>query len=240
MIWAMTTGVVANLLEQPTYLMPEVDSLLGLPKGTARRWIDGYERSGRSYPPVVRPSPTASDVVTWGEFVEARFLAEYRRGGALMLNMHRAVERLREELNTLYPLAHAHPFLDVQGRELVRRVQEQAHVESAYEIVVVRNDQAVLTPESEGFVGSAEFGGEDRFVQRLSPAPDLRLVVFDPLRRSGAPVVRDRGVPTSVIAEQVRAGEGIDGIADSYELSRDQVEAALRYELVVAGPTRAA
>jgi uncharacterized protein (DUF433 family) len=220
--------------------MPEVDQLLGLSAGTARRWIDGYRRSGREYPPVVRLAPTGEDVVTWGEFVEARFLAGYRRDGALMANMRRAVERLRDELDTEYPLAHAHTLLDVDGRELVRRIQVETGMGAAYLIVVVRNNQAVLTPESGGFVESADFDAEDRFVQRLSPAPDLRLVVFDPTRRSGDPVIRDRGVPTAIVAEQLRAGDTIDEIVEAYELTREQVEAAVRYELVRAAGTKTA
>lgn len=224
-------GNVNDLLERPTYLMADVDSLLQLARGTARRWIDGYERGGRIYPPVVRPDQTGDDVVTWGEFVEARLLAEYRRDGALMLNMHRAVVRLRVEFGTRYPLAHARPFLEVDGRELLRRVQEEVGVESPYRLVVVRNNQAVLAPESEDFVHSAEFSEMDGVVERLSPAADLKQVVFDPLRRSGTPVIRGRGVPTDVIAEQLRAGETIRSIVDSFELSPLEVEAAIRYEL---------
>src|SRR5690242_18569146 len=106
---------VTSLLDRPVYGMAQVDHLLGLHPGTARRWIDGYERSGKHYPPVVRVEPTGSDIVTWGEFVEARLLSEYRRAGSSLQRMRPAVEALREVFHPRYPLAHAKPFLSVQG-----------------------------------------------------------------------------------------------------------------------------
>jgi len=67
------------MLDRPVYSYPETDRLLRLTPGTARRWIDGYERAGREYPPVVRQERSGSPWVTWGEFVEARLLSEFRR-----------------------------------------------------------------------------------------------------------------------------------------------------------------
>ncbi len=228
---------VTDLLERPTYSMRDVDLLLRLPNGTARRWIDGYTVQGRTYAPVVRLDATGDDIVTWGEFVEARLLAEYRRGGALMINMRRSVERLRSELSTKYPLAHARTWIQPEGRELVRRIQRDADVPASYLLVVVRNDQLVLSHQAETFVETVDFSSvitEDPVVERVFPLPDLKDVVFDPRRKSGLPVVSGRGIPTAVIAEQIRAGDAIDSIAEAYELSRSQVEAAVRYELLQA------
>jgi len=220
-----------ELLERPTYGIPEVDDLLRLTPGTARRWIDGYQRGDRSYPPVVRTEPTGREIVTWGEFVEARLLAEYREAGVPLQRLRPAVLRLRYEFGTPYPLAHAAPFLDVAGRELVRRVQDDVGLASGLWLVVVRNAQTVLAPRSEKFVHSAEYGRDGhQVVERLHPMPDLKEVVFDPLRRSGRPVVRS--VPTEVIAEQLRAGDSLATIAEAYDLRPDQVEAAIRYELL--------
>jgi hypothetical protein len=51
------------MLERPLYGYSDVDRLLGLSAGTARRWIDGYKRR-KEYPPIVRQSPTGVDSVT--------------------------------------------------------------------------------------------------------------------------------------------------------------------------------
>ncbi len=220
-------GDVTNLLEYPLYGLSQVDYVLGLHPGTARRWIEGYERRGKNYPPVVRPEPTGSEIVTWGEFVETRFLAEYRDKGAPIVNMRPAIEQLRDRFETKYPLAIARPF--VAGKELVEQVQVQVGLEDALRLVVIRSNQLLLTPESEQFYQSVEFDSEgDEVALRLHPYAPSRVVVIDPLRQFGEPVVRS--VPTTVIAEQFDAGDSIELISDSYELSREDVEAALRYE----------
>jgi hypothetical protein len=55
--------------------------------------------------------------------VEARRLAERRDRKVPVQRMRPAIVNLREEFGP-YPLAHARPFLEVEGRELVQVVQE--------------------------------------------------------------------------------------------------------------------
>lgn len=220
---------MVDLLERPVYGVAQVDRLLGLPGGTARRWIDGYQRSGKRYPPVVRPEPTGSDLVTWGEFVETRLLSEYRNAGVPLVRMRPAIEQLRERFHPRYPLAHAKPF--VAGRELVLEVQKEVHLDSKLQLVVVRNGQLMLAPQAEHFYSAADFSNDEAgFVERLRPMTEVREVVIDPLRQFGEPVVRS--VPTEIIAEQLRAGETMEGLAALFELPPQLVEAALRYELI--------
>jgi uncharacterized protein (DUF433 family) len=219
---------MVNLLDRPVYGMSQVDRLLGLASGTARRWIDGYERGGKKYPPVVRVEPTGEDVVTWGEFVETRLLSEYRDAGVSMVKMRPAVERLRETYHRRYPLAHARPY--AQDRELVMKVQESVGLDRDLRLVLVRNGQLVLAQPAQNFFESAQFSPAADVVERLRPVSAIQDVVLDPLRQFGEPVVRS--VRTEVIAEQVRAGEPIDAIAAIYELPRTWVEAAVRYELI--------
>jgi len=192
-----------DLLARPVYGMAQVDWILRLPSGTARRWIDGYARGPKAYPPLVRLEQTGDELVTWGEFTETRLLSEFRNSGVPIIRMRPAVVALREQFNQLYPLAHAIPYLEEKGRELVLHVQEQVALEKQLQIVVVRNGQLVLTTQTDQFIQSVDFA-DDKVVQRMHPRPDLDLVWLDPLRQFGEPVVRS--VPTAVIAEQARAG----------------------------------
>ncbi len=99
-------------------------------------------------------------------------------------------------------------------------------------LVVVRTGQQVLnlSGPAEAFFRSTEFtDGEDGVARVIRPLPDVTDVVIDPLRGFGEPVVRN--VPTEVIAEQVRAGDPPEMVANLYELSPGQVNAAIRYEL---------
>lgn len=225
------TDAPTDLLEYPVYGFQQVDRLLGLSGGTAKRWIDGYERGARFYPPVVRIERTGLEIVTWGEFVETRFLAEYRDKGVPMHRMRPAIDRLRDTFHPKYPLAHARPF--VAGKELVLEMQESVGLERKLQLVVVRNDQIVLTEPAENFYRSVEYGGQDTdlVAERVKPHSDIADVVIEPLRQFGEPVIRGRNVRTDVIAEQFRAGESLEGLAEIYDISTAKIEAAVRYEL---------
>jgi uncharacterized protein (DUF433 family) len=222
---------VTDLLDRPIYFFSDVDRVLRLSPGTARRWIDGYERSGRRYPPVIRLEQTGDDAVTWGEFVEARLLANFRRD-VPMLRLRPAIEQLRDQFGTRYPLAHAAPLLDVDGRELLLRIQAEVNLEPALHLVVARSGQLVLADPAKEFSRSAEYDGG--VIVRLRPRPNIAGVVVDPERLSGEPAVR--GVPTSAIAELFHAGDSVDQLTDWYELDRAQIEEALRFEQRAATP----
>ncbi len=220
-------SMVTSLLDRRIYSMSDVDRLLVLPGGTARRWIDGHRRRERLYPPVLRTEQTGEETVTWGEFVETRLLVGYRRRGVSLQRLRPAIQLLRAELGP-YPLAHAHPFLDVAGRELVRQIQEDVGLRRQGFFVIVPTGQQLMTtnPVNE-FLDHVEFS-EDRLVSALAPCGRENVVRIDPLRQTGRPVVR--AVPTEIVAEQFRAGESTSEIAAAFDLHTSYIESALRFE----------
>ena len=65
-----------SILDRPVYGLGEAAGLLGLRSDRTRAWLDGYDRLGVRYAPVIREEPTGEDIVTWGEFVELGYLRE--------------------------------------------------------------------------------------------------------------------------------------------------------------------
>ena len=98
-----------ELLERAVYGIRQVERILALKPGTARRSISGYRRQGNQYPAIVRDPASEADIVTWGEFVETRLLAEFRDAGVPVIKMRPAVVRLRE----LFKLATHSPSRSV-------------------------------------------------------------------------------------------------------------------------------
>lgn len=219
-----------SLLDRAIYSYADVDRLNGLSPGTGLRWLEGYVRSGVFYEPVLRPEPTGANAVTWGEMVEARLLAEFR-GRVSLQRLRPAVVRLREEFGS-HPLAHARPLLDVEGRELVRKVQDEVSLDRQLQLVVVRNDQLMLDLRTQRFRDAVTY--EDEVVVSFRPAARTPEVLMDPQRSFGQPSVR--GVRTDVLAEDYRAGESIESMADLYDLEPRQVDQAIRYELISSAP----
>lgn len=60
-----------------------------------------------------------------------------------------------------------------------------------------------------------------------------RIVVIDPARFFGRPMLATTGVATSAIAERYKAGESIDALAADYDCRREDIEEAVRCELSV-------
>jgi uncharacterized protein (DUF433 family) len=189
--------------------------------------LDGYERSGVRYPPVIREEPTGEDLVTWGEFVELGYLREYRRKGVPLQRLRPVIEELRREFETPYPLATAQPY--VYGKELVLEVQERHDLPAPIAIVVRSGQQILLADAAKQFFRKVEFdpAGHDAAC-RLRPAGPASPEVIDPLVRFGRPSVS--GVSTERLWELADAGETIEEIAEGYDLPEVEVRAAVAYE----------
>lgn len=216
-----------SILERPVYGVAEAAGLLGLRPDRARAWLDGYERGGITYPPVIREDATGDDVLTWGEFVELGYLREYRRKGVPLQRLRPIVAGLRREFETPFPLATAQPY--VYGKELVLQLQAKNDLPPALAIVASSGQVIALTDEAHRFIRKVEFDpSEPGNVIRLYPAGRASPVVIDPLVRFGRPAVR--GVATERLWELFDAGESIEEIGNGYDLSAELVRAAVAYE----------
>jgi len=224
---AAVTKRAVSILERPVYGIADAAGLLGLRADRARAWIDGYEREGAFYSPVIRVEPTGEDVVTWGEFVELGYLREYRRKGVPLQRLRPVIDELRREFDTPYPLATAKPY--VLGKELVLELQERNGIPQAIAIVIRSGQQILLADDANRFFKKIEFDPPDHGdVRRLHPAGLASPVVIDPLVRFGRPCVH--GVATERLWELFDAGESLDEIAKGYDMAQEPMRAAIAYE----------
>jgi uncharacterized protein (DUF433 family) len=227
----MMVAMAANtLLDRELYDDTLAAELLNIPLRTLSWWLDGGERRGRMYEPVLRAAATGSRAVTWGEFVEARYLREYRRTLGVDLSQLRAfISYLRQEMGTAYPLAHARPWVG-PGRHLLWTAQQEAHLPSRlWACFEPHSGLQLLTHPAESYLERVEFDeDESGIVVRLHPGGRVSPVMIDPEVRFGTPIVR--GIPTGAIAEQVRAGDSIESVASDFALPLEDVIAALGYE----------
>jgi uncharacterized protein (DUF433 family) len=211
------------VLDREVYEAGEAARLLHLPVRTLRNWLDGYSGRGKSYRPVIRVAPTGSDILTWGEFVEAGYLNEYRRVHKISLPEIRTfVDEWRTELGVPYPLAHKKPYAG-PGPGLVEEGEDGDGEPVMWRH---RDGQLMMTKWAKRFVDKVEFGPQ--VARRYFPAGKEHPVVIDPRRSFGAPTVE--GVRTEVLYEMFLAGEPVDEIAAGYELDRSLIEAAIRFE----------
>lgn len=221
-------GDTISLLDREVYGFGQVDRILELSRGTAKRWIDGYERLGTRYEPVVRPEQTGSPTVTWGEFVETRLISEYRSAGIKIFRMRPAIEALRQEFGVRHPLATARPFLDVEGWELVQRVQDETNLDRSLWFVIRSRQMVLPSMALQRFKKVAEYDAEGTVI-RFNLAEN---VVLDPDYASGEPTIKGRRLRVSDIVEAAAAGESGESIKAMWDLTDDQYSDAVQYSKI--------
>jgi|SRR5271154_5628748 len=224
---------VVPMLDREVYLYAEVDRIVGLRSGTARRWINGYQRGGKLYEPILRTESRDTEWATWGEFVETRILAEYRDIAKVPTpRLRGAITQLRANYRVDYPLAYLHPYMKAESGELTIGGKDIGLVGLDDTRVVVRTGQGLLT-DGWPVIQNASLGSDERgggpFVIEMPAADDFPGIVVNPNRYSGQPTFEGRRVAVATIAGMVAAGEREEDLAADYGLSLRQVQSAVEY-----------
>jgi uncharacterized protein (DUF433 family) len=214
------------ILNREMYSEAEAARLLGVQQSTLHYWLEGGERRGKRYKPIVRVEATGQRVVTWAEFIEAGLLREYRRTHRVpMLQLRQFIELLRKEFGVPYPLAHETPL--VSGQSLVVKAQDEAKLDSDFWLVAPVSGQFLLTPPSAEFVRRVTWA-DDIAVGWRPHADPSSPVRIDPNVRFGRPAVA--GISTEAIWEQAEADATVSELAEIFDLEPRLIRWALAYE----------
>ena len=215
----------------PNYGLAEAARYLRLPVATLRSWV-----RGRSYPviqgrgwfePLVAPALEEPLLLSFTNLVEVHVLSAIRREHEIRLDRIRpALDYVRERLGVERPLVHQAFHTD--GLDLFVRAFGET-------INASRSGQRALREVVEAFLRRIE-RDETGLVARLYPFARLaldapKLVVIDPRRAFGLPILERSGVSTAVVAERFKAGESMDDLAGDYGCSPLEVSEAIRFEL---------
>jgi uncharacterized protein (DUF433 family) len=223
------------LLDRPAYQIQEAARYLRLPPATLRAWMLGRDypvREGkRRFEPVIAIADRKHGYLSFTNLVEAHVLSAIRRRHRIPLTKVRnAVKFLRRHFGTQRPLA------------------DQQFVTDGIDLFVDRLDM-LITASGHGQLAIREvlqlhlkrIERDPRGIPiRLYPFTHAELdstpsgpVVIDPAMSFGRPIIRRLGVPTAMIAERYKAGEGIDQLVSDYDADRNEIEEAIRCELEV-------
>lgn len=216
-----------STLARPMYSISAAARLLDLPSGTLRWWLDGKQRGDKDYPPVIRAERMGGDAVTWGEFVEAGLLREYRRKRVSLQKMRPFIEGMRAQLEMPYPLAHYRPLIDHASRKLVYELQHETALPPSMYLVEFEGGQMELAPAALQFLDHVDFEPSGA-AERYWPAGKQSPVAIDPDIAFGMPQIR--GIRTESLAESVDAGESTEEAAKTWGIDPVDVDAALKWE----------
>ena len=173
------------------------------------------------------PAQPEPPLLSFANLVEVHVLSAIRREHEIRLGKIRpALEYARKRLGVARPLVRQTFHTD--GLDLfVSTVGETINVS--------RSGQRALRQVVEAYLRRIE-RDDTGLVARLYPFSRLsldapKLVVIDPRRAFGLPILERSGVATAIVAERFKAGESMDELAGDYGCSTLEVCEALRFEL---------
>ncbi len=224
-----------SVLDKPAYRIQEAARYLRLPPATLRAWMLGRDypvRQGlRRFEPVITPADPNSAYLSFTNLVEAHVLSAIRRQHQIPLSKVRAaVKYLRKHFATDRPLADQQFVTD--GLDLFVEKLGALIAASSYGQLAMREVLELHLKRVE----RDPHGVPIRLYPFTHSEPEpaaTGAIVIDPAVSFGRPVIGRLGVPTAVIAERYKAGDGIDELATDYGADRYEIEEAIRCELEV-------
>lgn len=220
-----------SLRDQPAYPMAEVARYARVPAATLRTWVlgraYGTTDGQRQSRPLIRPADAKRRLLSFNNLVEVHVLSALRTDhGTSVAAIRKAINYAEQSLKIERLLLHKELLTDGQDlflshlSELVNLSKAgQLAMRSVLQQHLARVERDTLALPVRLFP----------FVRGIGSADD-RLIAIDPQIAFGRPVVESRSIATHVIAARIDAGETPADIAADYELSENEVEAAVVYE----------
>ncbi len=230
------TGNSQNLLNTGIYSVPDAARLSDVSTWRIRRWLKGYKfRTKKKHehhsPPLWHGQLEPIDqslALGFMDLIEIRFVDAFLKAGVSWSMLRRAHERGVELFN------NAHPFCTnrfvTDGREVFVELHKETGESTLVEIV---RSQHVFAQIIKQFLKDLEFSDGDVLL-RWRPTTSKRLVVLDPSRNFGRPIVVQHSVPTEVLARAAKACESIQEVSRWYEVPQDEIEDAVEFEQKLA------
>lgn len=222
----------------PIYLIDEAAFILGLAPSTLKAWTFGSqwtEASGRkrTYEPlIIPPEKTDRLMLSFTNLIEAHVLHAIRRVHQIkMSRVREAMMALRRDFESQHPLAEEDLYTEGKNILIAKygtyvnmsagKQSEMAEVIKIYVKRVERDESRIAR--------FYPFSG-DPIVMGPAATEQPRIVSVDPFVSFGRPVVAGTNIRTEILSERWLGGDSIDSLAVEYQLDKNIVEAALKYE----------
>ncbi len=216
----------------PVYSIEEASGYLGIPVGTLRSWSTGrskQDHSGDSYRPVLIGVDQHFRRLSFFDLVEAHILRAAVEKDVPMQHIKRGMNYVRSR----YP-GDLHPLLSLSFKTdgkylLIGGMLGSDEKDQEALVNASRDGQLEMTAVIEDYlqlVGRAADGLPDT----LFPKDGNRVVSITSGILSGRPVIEGTRISTAIVAQRFLAGENIAKLANDYQLPKEKIEAAIKYE----------
>jgi len=213
------------------YTIRDAARLTDVSTGRIRRWLRGYRYRSRkkayASPPLWHGQWEPIDhslALGFLDLIEIRFVDAFLKAGVSWAMLRQARERAEEMFKVSHPFCTNRFVTD--GREIFVHLHRETGEPSLIEIV---QRQAVFAQIIKPFLKELEFA-EGSGLVRWWPLGEKRLVVLDPTRNFGRPIVAPHGVPTEVLANATKAAGSVAEVARWYEVAEQEIHDAVEFE----------
>lgn len=231
----VSTSARPDPREVPTYTLAEAAYYLGIPVATLRSWVLGRHypvaAGNKFFTPIIEIADKKKRQLSFINLVEAHVLNAIRREHEIRLpNIRKAIAYLRNKLNSHHPLADQH--FETDGLDLF--IQEYGRL-----INISQEGQLAMRNMLQFFLKRIRRDAKGAPIKlylftRRGAADEPLAVVVDPAVSFGRPVLDGTGIPTEILAQRYKAGDSLEELVEDYGRPRQEIEEAIRYELLKA------
>ena len=220
----VNSAVLLPAPERPAYTTAEAARWARTSRVTARRWLQGYEYDtlrGRRRSGPVASQAAGERYLSFYDLVEVAAIAAAKNAGVTLPRIRAAITYAGERFSHGRPLLLETFLTDGRDLFLYEAGEPPLHVNASQAGQIAFDHIAEVL---------RRLDYERARPVRWWPDGQSRSILVDPRVGFGQPIIYPSGVRTETVVDRFYAGEAMDGIADEFNLTREQIEDALRFE----------
>ena len=213
------TQLKSDRRDLPQYRYQDASKALDIPASTLRAWTRGQE----GFESVFRAAGEGG--LSYFNLIEAQVLRAIRRDGKVsMRHVREALDAAQQTHGVDRLLIHEDFRFGAIGL-FIERYSQLISLRLSGQIAI-----RDLLIEHLSRVEYDDEGFPRLFFPNLVRHTDKKLIRIDPFVSFGRATVTTRPVSTQAIVSRIDAGEEIEYVSDDYEITKEEVEAAIYYE----------
>jgi uncharacterized protein (DUF433 family) len=215
-----------NLSENGIYTIPFAARLLSAKPEKLRSWVEGYTRAGAE-PILTRDGPRigGKTVLSFLDLVESAWVRHFRGMGYSAQTIRKVAIKLRERNKSPHPFAWDKRFRG-DGKTIF---EETVTDEGEKQILNLMNDNFEMADVIEPSLFDQIVYVND-LAREFIPLREHSLIICNPKVAFGRPIVRGTWIPTAKLYKAYLVEGGVSEVADEYNLSQGDVQAAVKFE----------
>lgn len=200
------------------YTVAEAARYLQIPVPTLRSWVAGRPPSA----PLIDASGDNPPRLSFNNMIEAYTLRALRIRHGVSTGKARQAIKYAERKHGITRLLLRPELRTAVGELFLKKYGELINLNRSGQLAIEKLLQAHLS--------RIEYDDLKLPIQLFPLDTPSRTIVIDPRLAFGRPVISRRGISTAAIVDRADAGETIEEIAADYDLSTEEVEAAIVYD----------